>query len=119
MSANCEDFLDFPVLPGDVLSDGSRVIGLKSGRLFAKTRDGTIAEVNSQCSVIVRHAFSVLERFGGFVSVFNLPPQRASVLGKRTKTGTVAAATSSSLVICSDDGKIQISRSLLSTEFLS
>jgi hypothetical protein len=67
LSANCADFADAPVLPGDQMDDGVAVVGIADGR----SQDGKIVEVNLTAGVRVRYMFAMCKRGGRYVSTFN------------------------------------------------
>jgi hypothetical protein len=116
MSVNSADFAEFSVLPRDVLLDGTVVLGLKEGKIVGRTVKGDLRNVDGNSEVAVRHIFALATRFDRFVSVFNLPPGHSRLLGVRTKSGVVVAATATRLLIRDDEGTMRECRSVFASE---
>jgi hypothetical protein len=58
LSANCGDFRDFGVLPGDELSCGVTVVGVRDGRVFGRDAGRNLVEVDGESAVAMRRMFA-------------------------------------------------------------
>lgn len=58
--ANCAEFaaVSSSLLPGDEVSGGLTVVGLKDGLVYARTSSGSITTVSPTTPVLVRHVFT-------------------------------------------------------------
>jgi hypothetical protein len=71
LSANCADFADFPVLPGDDLDDGTTVVGVRESTVYALNGTGVLCRADLCAGIRVRHVFAVCKRGDRYVSTFN------------------------------------------------
>jgi hypothetical protein len=71
LSANCADFIDFGVLPGDELNDGVTIVGVRDGTVYGLNAVGDIIPVNLSSKIRVRHVWAVCKQGDRYVSTFN------------------------------------------------